>query len=140
MHQSTRNARLAPGHLCSSLRMALSAATPVMQPSMQTGNSVAWISVRLLALLQRSFNFMLRSLFNFQFNVQFNFQFSFHSFSEQWCTDLSSPPALVSVWQGRWRTANFDIDITVCHLSRFPLIRRNNWQTVAMCFFVLEKF
>jgi hypothetical protein len=107
--------------------------------SMQMGNSVAWISVRLLALLQRSFNFMFRSLFNL-FNFQFNFQFSLHGCSEQWCTDSSLPPALVSVWQGRWRTANFDNDITVCHLFRFLLIRRNNWQTVAMCFFVLKKF
>jgi hypothetical protein len=54
---------------------------------------------------------------------------------EQFCKNMNPPPALVSVWQGRWRITLWTKSITVCHLFQFPLIWRNMWQTDDMWHF-----
>jgi hypothetical protein len=58
-------------------------------------------------------------------------------FLEQFCKNINPPPALVSIWQGRWQIALLTKSITVCHLFWFPLIWRNSGRLMTCGIFVL---
>jgi hypothetical protein len=133
MHRKLSVARPTQGPSCSSPGMALPQALRTTCPQVLMFNFFSMDTSHTLdpALGTAMMQFYSSVLF-FQLVV-------FLRCIEQFSQNTNLPPALVSIWQGRWQIVILFKIITVCHMFRFPLIWQNRWQTADMWHFCTIK-